>query len=98
MILLDGPNKKGLDKGQHLIDLYSEKCEVTLEQRRPIVYLNAEDEAHGENILNRLGIKKGEPFIVLSPETRFAKTAKEWPRQKFLELLKTFQKSFLDIV
>ncbi|MBC8287726.1 MAG: glycosyltransferase family 9 protein [Nitrospinae bacterium] len=94
VIFLDGPNKKGLDRGQHLIDLYSEKCEVTLERRRPIVYLNAEDSAQGEDILAQVGIEKGEPFIVLSPETRFAKAAKEWPRKNFLELVRRVHEKY----
>ena len=94
VIFLDGPSKKGLDKGQHLIDLYAEKCQITLERRRPIVYLNGEDELQADGILEQAGIKKGEPFIVLSPETRFAKAAKEWPRQNFLELVGRIRENF----
>ncbi len=56
VILLDGPSKKGLDKGQHLIDLYAEKCGITVERRRPIVYLNEEDEVQADVILEQAGI------------------------------------------
>lgn len=94
VILLDGPNKKGLDKGQHIIDLYADKSEVTLENRRAIVYLNEEDNAQGDKVIEQAGIKKGEPFVVFSPETRFAKAAKEWPQSNFSELAKRIQNSF----
>ena len=94
VLLLDGPSKAGLDRGQHLIDLYAEKCDITLEQRRPIVYLNDEDRAQGETIIEQAGIKKGEPFVVLSPETRFAKRVKEWPVENFVELAGRIREKF----
>ena len=94
VIFLDGPGQKGVDKGQHLIDLYADKSEVTLECRRPIVYLNEEDEVQADGILEQADIKKGERFIVFSPETRFAKAAKEWPRQNFLELARRIHEKY----
>ena len=94
VILLDGPNKKGLDKGQHLIDLYADKCELTLESRRAIVYLNEEDKSQGDMVIEQSGIKQGEPFVVFSPETRFAKAAKEWRRQNFIELAERIRNKF----
>ena len=94
VILLDGPNKKGLDKGQHLIDLYADKCELTLERRRAIVYLNEEDKSQGDMVIEQAGIKQGEPFVVFSPETRFAKAAKEWRHQNFIELAERIRNKF----
>ena len=94
VILLDGPNKKGLDKGQHLIDLYADKCELTLERRRAIVYLNEEDKCQGDMVIEQAGIKQGEPFVVFSPETRFAKAAKEWRHQNFIELAERIRNKF----
>jgi ADP-heptose:LPS heptosyltransferase len=94
VILLDGPNKKGLDRGQHIIDLYAEKCELKLENRRAIVYLSDEDRAQGDVVIEQAGIKKGEPFVVFSPETRFAKAAKEWPQQNFIELAERIRDKF----
>ena len=67
VILLDNPMRKWWLEGKHLIDMYAERCQVVLERRRPMIYLNSEDENQGELILEQAGIQKGEPFIVLSP-------------------------------
>ena len=94
VILLDNPMHKWWLEGKHLIDMYAERCEVVLERRRPVVYLNDEDEAQGEGILEQAGVQQGEPFIVLSPETRSSRDIKEWPRQNFVELVRRIHDKF----
>ena len=83
-----------MNKGNHLIDNFAQLGGITLECRRPIVYLNEEDIAQGETIIEEAGIKKTEPFIVISPETRFAKNTKEWPAEKFRDLVISIQRKF----
>jgi len=94
VVLLDNPTHKWWTEGKHLIDMYAERCEVVLERRRPMVYLNKEDEDQGESILEQARIQKGEPFIVLSPETRSSRDIKEWPHQKFVELVRRIHDKF----
>lgn len=86
-IFLDNAENKELDKGNHIIDNFAQLCEVTLSLRRPIVYLGAEDDFAADTILANAGIAIDEPFITISPETRFAKASKEWPEEKFCELV-----------
>jgi len=93
-IFLDNADGIKLNKGNHIIDNFAQLCQVTLERRRPIVYLSEEDIAQGETIIEQAGIKKTEPFIVISPETRFAKGSKEWPTEKFKELVTEIRKKF----
>lgn len=91
-IFLDNAENKELDKGNHIIDNFAQLCEVTLSSRRPIVYLGQEDESAAETILSNAGIAKDEPFITISPESRFAKASKEWPEEKFCDLVLRIQK------
>ena len=86
-IFLDNAENIKLDEGNHIIDNFEQLCEVKLGLRRPIVYLGEEDELACDNILSNIGIGKDEPFITMSPETRFAKASKEWPEEKFCELV-----------
>ncbi len=94
VLLLDNPTHDWWKEGKHLIDMYAERCEITLERRRPVVYLNEEDESQAEKILEQSGVQKGEPFIVLSPETRSSKDIKEWPHQNFVELVRRIHDKF----
>ena len=90
-IFLDNAENIKLNEGNHIIDNYEQLCGVKLSSRRPIVYLGEEDELAAESILSKIGIAKNEPFITLSPETRFAKASKEWPEEKFCELIASIQ-------
>lgn len=91
-IFLDNAGGKKLTEGNHIIDNFAELCEVTLSSRRPIVYLGEEDELAADTILANAGIGKDEPFITISPETRFAKVSKEWPAENFSNLAMRIQK------
>ena len=90
-IFLDNAENKELDKGNHIIDNFAQLCEVTLGLRRPIVYLGAEDDVAADTILANAGIALDEPFITISPESRFAKASKEWPEEKFCDLVEMIQ-------
>jgi ADP-heptose:LPS heptosyltransferase len=94
VILLDNPTHDWWKEGKHLIDIYADRCGVTLERRRPLIYLNDDDEAQGEDILERAGIEKGGSFIVLAPETRSSRDIKEWPHQNFVELVQRIHENF----
>jgi ADP-heptose:LPS heptosyltransferase len=85
-IFLDNAENIKLNEGNHIIDNFEQICDVKLSSRRPIVYLGEEDELAAETILSNVGIAKDEPFITISPESRFAKASKEWPEEKFCEL------------
>ena len=86
-IFLDNAENKVLNEGNHIIDNFEQLCEIKLSKRRPTVYLGEEDELAAETILTNAGIAKDEPYIVISPESRFAKASKEWPEEKFCELV-----------
>ena len=90
-IFLDNAENKKLNEGNHIIDNFEQLCEVKLSSRRPIVYLGEEDELAAESVLSKIGIAKDEPFITISPESRFAKASKEWPEEKFCELVARIQ-------
>ncbi len=94
VIFFNNEEGKKLRKGNHIVDNIAQLCGVTLSYRRPIVYLNKDDIAQGEIIIRQAGIKKAEPFIVLGPETRFAKDSKEWPVNKFRELVAMIHRKF----
>lgn len=90
-IFLDNAENKKLNEGNHIIDNFEQLCEVKLSLRRPTVYLGEEDELAAETILSNVGIAKDELFITISPEARFAKASKEWPEEKFCELVLRIQ-------
>ena len=94
VVLLDGTDREWWKKGVHLIDIYADRCGVTLENRRAIVHLSEKDILEGKNITQYAGIKKGEPFITISPETRSGGGVKDWPYNKFLELIKRINNRF----
>ena len=54
---------------KHMIDQFSEKAEVVISKRRPILYLNEEDLLQGAEILRNLDIRENEIFIVLGCES-----------------------------
>lgn len=93
-IFMDNAENKKLSEGNHIIDNFVELCEVTLDSRRPIVYLGEEDEIAADTILSNAGIAKGEPFITVAPEARFAKLSKEWPEEKYYDLFLRIQKKW----
>lgn len=94
VVLLDNSDREWWKKGKHLIDIYADRCGVTLEHRRAIVHLNEKDISEGENIIRYAGIKKGEPFITISPESRSGGGVKNWPYNNFLELIKRINSKF----
>jgi len=94
--LLDGIAEKNINwqKGEHMIDHFAEFCGVTLSKRRTIVYLNHQDISQSEEILKRVGIEEGEPFIVIAPNTGGKRSRKEWPYDNFVELIKRIKNKF----
>ena len=93
VFLLDNGTQDWWQPKKHLLDIYAEKCEVILEQRRPIIYLNDSDFEEAQNKLNELGISKNDKLLVLSPETRSKKKMKEWPYDRFLLLINRIKKN-----
>ena len=75
------------------MDIYAEKCDVTLDQRRPIFYLNKDDFHEAEKKLLELGISENDKLLILSPETRSKKKMKEWPYERFLSLIKKIREN-----
>jgi ADP-heptose:LPS heptosyltransferase len=93
VFLLDNGNRDWWKPQKHLLDIYAEKCGVTLEQRRPLIYLDDKDIQEAQNKLNELGISKNDKLIILSPETRSKKGMKEWPYNRFISLIEKINKS-----
>ncbi|MBI4383678.1 MAG: glycosyltransferase family 9 protein [Nitrospinae bacterium] len=91
-LLLDNPDRDWWKAKKHLIDIYAERCGVSLETRRPAMYLSREDEAQGDEVLRRLGIAREDKLIVLAPEARSKKEIKEWPHSHFTRLIETIHK------
>jgi ADP-heptose:LPS heptosyltransferase len=87
VFLLDNGTQDWWKPGKHLLDIYAEKCGVSLERRRPIIYLNDNDFEEAKKKINELGISNKDKFLVLSPETRSKKKMKEWPYDRFLSLI-----------
>jgi ADP-heptose:LPS heptosyltransferase len=94
VFLLDNGNRDWWKPQKHLLDIYSEKCGVTLEQRRPLIYLDDNDIQEAQNKLNELGISKNDKLIILSPETRSKKEMKEWPYDRFISLIEKINKNY----
>ena len=94
VVLLDSTDREWWKKGKHIIDVYADRCGVTLKHRRAIVHLNEKDISESENIIQYAGIKKGDPFITISPETRSGGRGKDWLYNSFLELIKRINKRF----
>lgn len=87
VILLDNPDREWWKERKHLIDTYAEKCGVTLENRRPAMYLSADDEAQAEAVFKKNNISKEDKLVVLSPEVRSKREMREWPYSNFLKLI-----------
>jgi len=88
VFLLDNGNRDWWKPKKHLLDIYADKCGVTLEDRRPLIYLDDKDVKEAQNKLNELGITENDKLLILSPETRSKKEMKEWPHDRFLSLIK----------
>ena len=76
VFLLDNGTQDWWKPKKHLLDIYAEKCGVSLKERRPVIYLNDSDFEEAQKKLNELGISNNEKFLVLSPETRSKKKMK----------------------
>ena len=94
VFLLDNGNRDWWKPQKHLLDIYAEKCGVTLEQRRPLIYLDDNDIQEAQNKLNELGISKNDKLMILSPETRSKKEMKEWPYDRFISLIEKINKNY----
>jgi ADP-heptose:LPS heptosyltransferase len=83
---------------RHMIDQFSEKAGVKINERRPILYLNKEDIFQGNELLRNLGIQEKEKFIVLGCETGIKGLApnKHDPRtwNGFPELVEKIKKKY----
>ena len=86
-IALQGAHVDWWKPKKHLLDIYAEKCGVSLKERRPVIYLNDSDFEEAKKKLNELGISNDDKFLILSPETRSKKKMKEWPYDRFLSLI-----------
>ena len=94
VFLLDNGNRDWWKTQKHLLDIYAEKCGVTLEQRRPLIYLDAKDIQEAQSKLNELGISKNDKLMILAPETRSKKNIKEWPHDRFISLIEKINKKY----
>ena len=94
VFLLDNGNRDWWKPQKHLLDIYAEKCWVTLEQRRPLIYLDDKDIKEAQKKLNELGISKNDKLMILSPETRSKKEMKEWPYDRFISLIEKINKNY----
>ena len=94
VFLLDNGNRNWWKAEKHLLDVYAEKCGVTLEQRRPLIYLDDNDIQEAQSKLNALGISKNDKLMILSPETRSKKDVKEWPHDRFISLIEKINKNY----
>ncbi len=94
VLLLDNGDKDWWKPKKHLIDIYSEKCSVTLDRRRPIMYLDERDTEEAVKKLGELGISSTDKLLVLSPETRSKKEMKEWPYNRFLDLIQKINENY----
>jgi|TARA_Y100000294_G_scaffold48366_1_gene45293 ADP-heptose:LPS heptosyltransferase len=87
VLLLDNGTRDWWKPKKHLIDIYAEKCSVTLDRRRPVMYLDDYDNEEAVKKLSELGISSTDNLLVLSPETRSKQKMKEWPYDRFLALI-----------
>ncbi|MDP7557816.1 MAG: hypothetical protein QF687_08060, partial [Nitrospinaceae bacterium] len=94
VLLLDNGDRDWWRPKKHLIDIYSEKCGVTLDQRRPVMYLDEHDTEEASKKLRELGISSADRLLILSPETRSKKEMKEWPYNRFLDLIQKINENY----
>jgi len=59
----------GFDYKNHMVDYFAEAAGVSLIRRRPLIYLNEEDEQHAIDLLDKASINSTEPFIVIFSDT-----------------------------
>jgi len=57
---------------------------VHVSETLPRVWLTGEDEARADQLLDRLGIRRGRPIIIIQPGARY--WFKAWPNERFVEL------------
>ena len=93
VFLLDNGDRDWWKSKKHLVDIYSEKCGVTLSERRPLIYLDEKDINEAQRKLNELDISD-EKLLILSPETRSKKEMKEWPYDRFLSLVEKINQNY----
>jgi len=93
VFLLDNGTYDWWKPRKHLLDIYAEKCGVSLKERRPIIYLNDNDFKEAKKKLSELEISNNDKFLVLSPETRSKKKMKEWPFDRFLSLIQKIRQN-----
>ena len=93
VLLLDNADRDWWKAKKHLVDIYAEKCGVTLERRRPIIYLNDSDAETAQNKLDELGITETDRLLILAPETRSKQEMKEWPHDRVLALIQKIRKN-----
>jgi ADP-heptose:LPS heptosyltransferase len=93
VFLLDNGTYDWWKPRKHLLDIYAEKCGVSLKERRPIIYLNDNDFEEAKKKLSELEISNNDKFLVLSPETRSKKKMKEWPYDRFLSLVQKIRQN-----
>ena len=94
VLLLDNGNQNWWKQKKHLIDIYSEKCGVTLDQRRPVMYLDEHDTEVASKKLRELGVSSADRLLILSPETRSKKEMKEWPYNRLLDLIQKINENY----
>ena len=94
VLLLDNGNQDWWKQKKHLIDIYSEKCGVTLDQRRPVMYLDEHDTEVASKKLRELGVSSADRLLILSPETRSKKEMKEWPYNRFLDIIQKINENY----
>ena len=94
VLLLDNGNQDWWKQKKHLIDIYSEKCGVTLDQRRPVMYLDEHDTEVASKKLRELGVSSADRLLILSPETRSKKEMKEWPYNRLLDLIQKINENY----
>ena len=94
VLLLDNGDQDWWKQKKHLIDIYSEKCGVTLDRRRPVMYLDERDTEEAIKKLSELEISNTDKLLILSPETRSKKKMKEWPYDRFLDLIQKINENY----
>ena len=94
VLLLDNGDQDWWKQKKHLIDIYSEKCGVTLDRRRPVMYLDERDTEEAMKKLSELEISNTDKLLILSPETRSKKKMKEWPYDRFLDLIQKINENY----
>lgn len=57
---------------------------ITTGDRTPGLWLSSEEEASGEELLHRLGVRTDEPMVIIQPGARY--WFKAWPADRFAQL------------